>query len=83
MTYVNRTLCDVLEEMRKCNETHNFSYLLGLIEEAQSMGNKMDAALQDRNDLITLSERKAELEQQVKDLRKNIKDAGEKPVTDW
>lgn len=47
----NRTLCDVLNEARKCYETRNFSYLLGLIEEAQVMGNKMEAALFDQNDL--------------------------------
>jgi hypothetical protein len=30
----NRTVCDMLEEMRKCAETGNYSYLPGLIEEA-------------------------------------------------
>ena len=32
----SRTLCSVLEEMRKCFETRNFSPLHGLIEEAQT-----------------------------------------------
>ena len=48
---VNRTLCSVLEEARKCYETRNFSPLLGLIEEAQIMGNRMESALYDKNDL--------------------------------
>lgn len=48
---VNRTLCGVLEEMRKAYETRNFSYLPGLIEEAQRMGNRMEAALSDKHDL--------------------------------
>lgn len=47
----NRTICNVLEEMRQCHETRNFSYLLGLIEEAQSMANRMEAALYDQSDL--------------------------------
>lgn len=47
----NRTLCDVLKEARTCYETRNFSYLLGLLEEAQVMGNKMEAALYDQSDL--------------------------------
>ena len=34
----NRTLCSVLEEMRKCYETRNFAVLPGLIEEAQTYG---------------------------------------------
>jgi len=43
--YLSRTMCDVLEEMRSAHKTLNFSYLLGLIEEVQSMGNRMEAAL--------------------------------------
>ena len=41
----NRYLCDVLNEMRKCVKTLNFSYLLGLIEEAQTLGSRMEAKL--------------------------------------
>lgn len=59
----NRTLCDVLTEMRKVHETRNYSYLLGLIEEAQSMGNQMEAGLYDKHDLETLQKR-------IKNLRK-------------
>lgn len=44
--YLNRTLCDVLDEMRKADETKNYSYLTGLIEEAQSMGNRMEDKLE-------------------------------------
>ena len=46
----NRYLCDVLEEMRKCNETRNYGMLAGLIEEAQTMGNRMEAALSEQKD---------------------------------
>lgn len=45
MDYLARTLCDVLHEMRNCHRTRNYSYLMGLIEEAQMMGNRMEAGL--------------------------------------
>ena len=32
--------------MRKCVKTLNFSYLISLIEEGQSMGNRMEAKLE-------------------------------------
>ena len=46
----NRLLCTVLDEMRECVKTSNFSYLSGLIEEAQSLGNRMEAHLYDMKD---------------------------------
>ena len=46
----NRLLCAVLDEMRDCVKTSNFSYLSGLIEEAQSLGNRMEAHLYDMKD---------------------------------
>jgi len=75
MTYLNRTLCDVLEEMRKCHETRNYSYLSGLIEEVQSMGNRMEAALSDGHDYErTLGRLKAA----EKELKKTTKELEEK-----
>ena len=59
----NRTLCDVLAEMRKANETRNYSYFAGLIEEVQSIGNRMEAGLYDKSDLESIQKR-------VKNLRK-------------
>lgn len=72
--YPNRTLCDVLEEMRDCVKTLNFSYLMGLIEEAQSMGNRMEAALQDKHDIKRLTEERSKLRREVQNL-KDILDA--------
>lgn len=51
---IHRTLCDVLEEMRKCHQTHNYSALPGLIEEAQSMGNRMEAAIGENRDITSV-----------------------------
>lgn len=68
----NRTLCDVLSEMRKAHETHNYSYLLGLIEEAQSMGNRMEAGLYDKHDLEGLQKSIKKLRKQRKVLRDEV-----------
>lgn len=72
--YLSRTLCDVLEEMRKCNETRNYSYLPGLISEAQSMANKMEAGLGDKSDLVRMKEDWSELKKQIKELQKEKDD---------
>jgi predicted RNase H-like nuclease (RuvC/YqgF family) len=68
--YINRTLCDALNEMRACYETRNFASLLGLIEEAQSMGNRMEAALGDQKDLREMNEEWHRLKKEIKELRK-------------
>lgn len=47
-----RTICDVLSEMRTCCHTLDFSYLFGLIEEAQTMANRMEAGLEKKADRI-------------------------------
>jgi len=69
MTWLNRTLCDVLDEMRKAHKTRNYSYLLGLIEEVQSMGNRMEAAIGDLNDIESNREASDNLKREVKALR--------------
>ena len=70
---INRSLCDVLEEMRNCCTTLNFSYLSGLIEEAQSMGNRMEAKLADIRDYKQLVEDKQKLYKEIKELKKEKK----------
>ena len=65
----NRLLCTVLEEMRDCVKTLNFSYLSGLIEEAQSLASRMESRLYDMkdhdrllNDIRDLKKKKKKLE---------------------
>ncbi len=41
-----RTMCDILSNMRDCLKTLNFSYLNGLIEEAQYRAERMENALE-------------------------------------
>jgi hypothetical protein len=74
--FVNRTLCEVLEEMRKCFETRNFAPLLGLIEEAQSMGNRMEAAISDKKDIAKMQVEWHELRDKLKELRAEAKELG-------
>jgi len=66
--YLNRTLCDVLEDMRKCDLTKNYSPMLGLIEEAQIMGNKMEAGLNDKRDVKRYRNELKKLQKQYKKL---------------
>lgn len=72
--YPNRTLCAVLEEMRKLNETRNYAALLSLIEEAQMLGNRMEAKLHDVKDRESLNEDINKLKRELKDLRKQKKE---------
>lgn len=44
-TYPNRTLCSVLDDMRKCHETRNYSYLRDLVMEAYELTMRMMDAL--------------------------------------
>lgn len=64
----NRTLCSVLEEMRKCYQTRNFAILPGLIEEAQTYANRMEAKLSDVKDYKDLKKRYNKLKADVKSL---------------
>ncbi len=63
---VNRYLCSVLDEMRECTKTLNFSYLLGLIEEAQTLGSRMETKLFEIKDFERLHEDIAKLKKQKK-----------------
>jgi hypothetical protein len=46
----NRYICDVIEEMRKLHKTRNYGALPGLIEEVQTLANRMEAALGEQDD---------------------------------
>jgi predicted RNase H-like nuclease (RuvC/YqgF family) len=66
---LNRTLCDTLSEMRKCHEARHYGYLVGLIEEAQTYANRMEAALMDKHDIERMHESIKELKVEIKELR--------------
>ncbi len=72
--YLNRTLCDVLNDMRKCDKTKNYAPLLSLIEEALIMGNRMEAGLNDKNDYKDLKEAYRNLRKEYKKLKAKKKE---------
>jgi uncharacterized protein YPO0396 len=72
----NRLVCTVLEEMRKCNETRNYSYLSGLIEEVQSAVSKMEAALYDQSDLKYAEKQLKSLKKEIEELEDKKEDLG-------
>ena len=80
--FLHRTICSVLEEMRSCNETKNYSYLLGLIEEAQSMANKMESKIDLIKDFEEMKDKYKELVERKNDLKQDIKKSGGK-VDNW
>ena len=68
----NRHICSVLEEMRECTRTLNFSYLLGLIEEAQSLASRMESKLYDIKDFDRLHEEIRDLKKKKKNLEMEV-----------
>jgi hypothetical protein len=73
----NRLLCAVLDEMRECVKTSNFSYLSGLIEEAQSLGNRMESRLYDMKEHNRLLDDIRDLKKKKKNLEKVVKEVSE------
>jgi pyrimidine operon attenuation protein/uracil phosphoribosyltransferase len=76
----NRYICDVLEAMRECDKTHNYSYLIGLVEEAQYLATRMESSLYDKNnykvlhkEIKILRKRKSKLEKEVEKLKEKRK----------
>jgi predicted nucleic acid-binding Zn-ribbon protein len=71
---LNRYICDVLEEMRTSVKTLNFAMIPSLIEEVQTMANRMEMALEDMKDLKALKneivDKKEELETLKDEIRK-------------
>ncbi len=69
-----RSLCCVLDDMRSCHKTRNFSYLPGLIEEAQYRANRMENAIEKIGGWEGV---RSQEKQRIK-LKKEIKDLEEK-----
>jgi len=76
----NRYLCDVLEEMRTTTKTLNFGMILGLIEEVQTAGNRMEAALEDKRDADDLRDEIHNLKRERMKLKKEIEKLEDKVV---
>ena len=77
--WLNRTVCDVLEEMRALNRTVNArmvdahkEQMAYLIEEVQSMANRMEAKLEDIRDFDKLTKDIKELSKKKKELENEV-----------
>ena len=68
----NRLVCNVLEEMRNCSKTNNYSYLDGLIEETQSLVNRMEAKLFDMREIKNLNEEIQKKKKEVERLEQKV-----------
>ncbi len=82
----NRTMCDALKEMRTILKKTGYLNLAVskpvlevLIEEVQSMGNRMEAALWTQHDIKKLEARKKSLAKEIKDLKEIVSDI-DKPI---
>ena len=69
----NRFFCDVIHEMRESVKTLRFDLFPGLIEELQSMGNRMEAALGDRREHENLLDEIHDLKREKRNLKREIK----------
>lgn len=72
--YRHRFLCDILQEMRVCCKTLNFSSLLGLVEECQVLGNRMENALEQQRDILQMDEEWTQKKKKLEALEKEIKE---------
>jgi uncharacterized protein Yka (UPF0111/DUF47 family) len=70
---LNRYVCDVLDEMRTSVKTLNFAMIPSLIEEVQTMANRMEMALSDLKDLKLLKEEIVDKKEELESLKDQIK----------
>lgn len=83
--WISRTMCDVLKEMRNLNDKltpmvvdqhkRTFAYL---IEEVQSMGNRMEAALTEKGELEEIHEEWRQQTKKMKKLKAEIRELAQK-----
>ena len=70
---LNRYVCDVLDEMRTSVKTLNFAMIPSLIEEVQTMANRMEMALSDLKDLKLLKEDIVDKKEELETLKDKIR----------
>jgi uncharacterized protein Yka (UPF0111/DUF47 family) len=75
---LNRYVCDVLDEMRTSVKTLNFAMIPSLIEEVQTMANRMEMALSDLKDLKLLKEEIVDKKEELEALKDQIENLEKK-----
>lgn len=74
MTWLNRYMCDAIEEARTCVKTLNFAIIPSLLEEIQIMGNRMESKLADLKDSEELTELISAKRKELKKIKAEIKE---------
>ena len=69
-----RTFCEIFGDMRICNKTQNYSYLLGLIEEAQYRASRMEDRLSRVDDIVHAETHRNDLIDGNKEFKKEIRE---------
>lgn len=64
-SFPNRSICSILDDLRKAHETRNYSYLTGIIEELQWAGNRMEASLGDIQDINQWKKERTKLRREI------------------
>jgi hypothetical protein len=75
---VHRYACDVLEEFRKVDKTRRYDRVAGLIEELQTMFNRMESKLYGYRDIREDEQRLAELKRDTKKWERKLEKAKKK-----
>ena len=68
MYWFERSICDALDEMRRMDKVRNYASMAGLIEEVQSMANRMEAHLEGQKHYTELCTEIKKLEKKKKEL---------------
>lgn len=71
---IHRYMCDVLDEMRTAVKVGRIDMLIGLIEEMQIMGNRMEAKLQEYADLGYRLEEYKKIKNDIKAAKAELKE---------
>ncbi len=69
-----RYLCDILEDMRNCHKTRNYSYIDALIGELQYRANRMEDRLHRIQDIVYFEKSRDELKDEITELEKKKKE---------
>lgn len=77
-SYPARSLCAIIDEIRKLHKSRNYAALLGLAEEAQVYANRMEAALAQQKDIMEIQKKRSKLKDEYLDLLDRYKKIKEK-----
>ncbi len=71
----NRYVCDVLDELRELPKNLNFAPLVGMVEEVQTLVNRMEASLFDKSDIRDISKELRRLKLEKRQLESDVEEA--------